>query len=344
MDTINPVVSVIIPVFNRAQLVVEALHSLAAQTFKDWEAIVVDDGSTDGSGEAVSRFAANDPRVGLIRRTRPPKGGNTCRNLGLATARTDWIIFLDSDDLLAPHCLQQRIAVMRENPSADLVVFQGAIFNHTPGDTSQIWNILSREPDLHRFLRGDSVWQTAGPIWKKSALQKVGGWDEEMFCWQDVDLHVRALSGGLACVKRFNLPPDYFFRWHTGPSLSQGRSHTREHIAGFMKFCAKVAVKPGATGTPGETAAVRLVFARMIFLALDNMFIDLAQQGIRLAQKHGIISPSAKIIWPMVCASYRLRTRGLRGFAWLGERMFTPYLPPPDTLFTTQPSKTSPPS
>jgi hypothetical protein len=120
-------------------------------------------------------------------------------------------------------------------------------------------------------------------------------------------------------------------------SLSQRRCQTPEHIAGLLKYCAKLAVTPGTHGTPGETEAVRQVFARMIFLALDNMHVDLAEQGIRLAIEKGVVSPSARIIWPVVGASYRMRTKGIRGLAWVGERMFTPYLPPPDKLFNPPP-------
>jgi len=336
-EPIQPVVSIIIPVFNREGLIVETLDSLTHQTFDDWEAIVVDDGSTDGTTAAVSRRAALDPRVRLLQRGRAPKGANTCRNLGLAAARSELVIFLDSDDLLAPGSLQQRVAVMRQNPRLDYAVFQGSVFHQRPGDTDQVWNLPGEEPDLPRFLRGDSVWQTAGPVWKKSALQALGNWDETLTCWQDVDLHVRALVKGLAYVRRFDLPPDYLYRWHPGQSVSQGRSRDCGHVAGLLKLCAKLAVSPGPNRTAAERAGLQFIFAQLIFLALDNKLLEVGRDAIRLAQAHGITPPSAKLVWPLALTSYQVRARGVRGFAWLGEHLLLPYLPPPYTFFSKPP-------
>jgi hypothetical protein len=339
-STIKPSVSIVIPVFNRADLIVENLDSLIRQTFPEWEALVVDDGSTDATCDVINRLAAADPRIRLIRRDRAPKGANTCRNIGLAAARADLVIFLDSDDLLAPGCLQQRTKVMRENPGLPFAIFQGTAFFHTPGDTDQIWNQPGPGSDLDHFLRGNSVWQTAGPIWSKTILQELGGFDEDLGCWQDVDLHIRALSRGLGFRKFLNLPPDYFYRRHFGDTLSQGAKRSRENVAGLLKLCDKLAIIPALNRTAGEKTGVRFMFARQIFLALDNQFLDLALEGIRLAQRNGIMSPTARIAWRAAFACYRLRARGFRGFAWLGERLCQPYLPPRDTLFSPLSPKT----
>jgi len=130
-----------------------------------------------------------------------------------------------------------------------------------------------------------------------------------------------------------NLPPDYYYRRHFGATLSQGIKRSRENVAGLLKLCAKLAIIPGLNRTDGEKTGVRFMFARQIFLALDNQFLDLALEGMQLAQHNGIMSPTARIAWRAAFACYRLRVRGFRGFAWLGERLFRPYLPPPDTLF-----------
>jgi hypothetical protein len=339
-STTKPLVSIVVPVFNRANLIVETLDSLTRQTFPDWEALVVDDGSTDATCDVVSQQAALNPRIRLVRRDRPPKGANTCRNIGLAASRAELVIFLDSDDLLAPGCLQQRITVMQENPGLPFAVFQGTTFFQTPGDTDQIWNQPGLGSDLDHFLRGNSAWQTAGPIWTKNILQELGGFDEDLGCWQDVDLHIRALSRRLAFRKFLDLPPDYFYRRHFGATLSQGIKRSRENVAVLLKLCNKLTQIPGLNRNDGEINGVRFMFARQIFLALDNQFLDLALEGIRLAQQNGIMSPTARIIWRAAFACYQLRARGLRGFAWLGERLFQPYLPPPDTLFS--PSTRSP--
>src|SRR5918993_3885046 len=95
----NPSVSVIIPVYNRVNLVRETLQSVIDQTYADWEAIVVDDGSTDGSYELVIKFAELDHRIKSFRRDRQPKGAPVCRNIGVTKSVGQFLIFLDSDDL-----------------------------------------------------------------------------------------------------------------------------------------------------------------------------------------------------------------------------------------------------
>ena len=102
-------ITIIIPLFNRASLIQETLHSIQAQTSKEWQCIVVDDGSTDNSCQVVSDFAKNDTRIKLVERDRTTKGANTCRNIGLDIASTEWLMFFDSDDLMLPWCIEKRI-------------------------------------------------------------------------------------------------------------------------------------------------------------------------------------------------------------------------------------------
>lgn len=323
----QPVVSIIIPAFNRANLVGETLESVRRQTFADWEAVVVDDGSTDGTKEAVARRAASEPRIRILSRERQPKGAAACRNIGLAAARGEFVIFLDSDDLIEPGCLQRRTAAMLENPAVDVAVFQGVIFKNIPGDTDIVWNDLDVEPDLCRFLRGDSVWQTTGPVWRKSSLQALGGFDEQLACWQDMEMHIRAMLAGLNYLKRFDLPPDYFYRRHGGASISQQGIVSRDAVASILKICAKTADKLAASGDAGEKAALRFMFARLVFHALENRCLDLAGQGIELAARSHLIDFPTKIIWRTARLCYKARALGIRGFARLGNSLMRPYQP-----------------
>ena len=112
-------VSIVTPCFNVRRYVGAAVESLLAQTHARWEAIVVDDGSTDGTAEIVSAFA--DPRVRLIRQ--PNKGVSAARNCGIKAAHGDAILFLDADDWLAPDALARLVAVL-DRP--DIVAAYGA--------------------------------------------------------------------------------------------------------------------------------------------------------------------------------------------------------------------------
>lgn len=215
-----PLVSIVIPTRNRRELLAQTLASVRAQTCERWEAIVVDDGSTDHTAALVQSESKADPRIRLCQqmscdrgavlfpRENGPlphgrgsfstgSGANLCRNLGAAAARGEYIIFLDSDDLLMPTCLADRLAIIRGRPDLDAAVFSSVIFRNRPGDTPLLYNEPTGEDPLTRFLRLDVPWQTAGPIWRRSALQKIGRWDESLPSWQDWEFHIRALARGV---------------------------------------------------------------------------------------------------------------------------------------------------
>lgn len=322
----RPAVSIIIPSFNRAELIAETLDSVRRQTFADWETTVVDDGSSGATLKILSHYRA-EPRIRILSRNREPKGAATCRNIGLAAARADYVIFLDSDDMLAPDCLKRRAQVVSENSNADFVVFQGLIFKTKPGDTDFVWNVTNGETDLCRFLRGDTLWQTTGPIWKKSALQQLGGFDEQLSSWQDADLHVRALLAKLNYFVRFDLEPDYFYRRHALPSISQNGSNSRGAIASTLRFCSKAAGALGTAADSDQKAGLRFMFARQVQRALFNRCFDLAGEGIKNAGQHRLLGLREKFSWHAACACHRLRARGICGFARLGNYLMDSYQP-----------------
>ena len=100
----NPVVAVITPTKNRLKLLCETMDSVQQQSFDAWEHIVVDDGTC----QEVSR-SASDSRIRYMRRTGDKSGANVCRNIGIAESSAEFIVFLDSDDLLRPQCLKDRV-------------------------------------------------------------------------------------------------------------------------------------------------------------------------------------------------------------------------------------------
>src|SRR5690349_15888802 len=106
----KPLVSVIIPLYNKAPYLRRALESIASQTFADFEAIVVDDGSTDGSERIAAEFA--DPRFRVLRQ--PNRGPGSARNLGIAEARGELLAFLDADDEWLPDFLETTTSLLEK--------------------------------------------------------------------------------------------------------------------------------------------------------------------------------------------------------------------------------------
>lgn len=165
-----PLVSVIIPVFNREHLIAESLESVKAQSFENWECIVVDDGSTDNTEKIVRRFTENDSRFRFYRRYADRlKGANSCRNIGFEKAKGKYIKFLDSDDLLTPDCLEKQVKILEINSKVQVCFSYGRYFNSQTVELEELW---SRNVEYHDYLLGHITnqirWQTADPLWRKS--------------------------------------------------------------------------------------------------------------------------------------------------------------------------------
>ena len=109
----EPLISVIIPVYNAGALLCQSLDSLLEQTFRDWEAICVDDGSIDGSGDKLDEYAARDSRIKVVHQ---PNGGvSSARNCGLEHASAPYVTMLDADDYFVPSALEQLYSCMQEH-------------------------------------------------------------------------------------------------------------------------------------------------------------------------------------------------------------------------------------
>jgi len=193
MKNDTPIVSIIIPLYNKERYIQETLESVSAQEFPHWEVIIVDDGSTDNSLNIVKDLLLDESRFRLIERQSEVRGGSVCRNIGLKKARGKYIIFLDADDLLLPHALKQRVDKLTDNPEIDFAIYPVGHFDKKIGDTTYVKYIQPKEDHLLQFLSYQIPWHTTSPIWKRAFLMKLKGFDESFKRLQDVELHTRAL-------------------------------------------------------------------------------------------------------------------------------------------------------
>lgn len=198
----NPSVSVVVPTFNRANTVSRTLDSLHAQTSDAWEVILIDDGSTDSTQEVLEQ-AADGVRVRWAPRDADRrKGANACRNQGAALARGNYLIFLDSDDVLTPACIEQRVAACQEAPGHALWVFDSEVRKRGKA------TVFNRDPEqrteanyLAMFLTDAIPWLIMSPLWERDAFLKLGGFDEGIQRHQDAELHIHALAAGLKVAR-----------------------------------------------------------------------------------------------------------------------------------------------
>ncbi len=201
-------VSIITPSFNRSDLIDETAKSIFNQTYDNWEWVIVDDGSTDASWDIIEKYAKQDKRVKIKQRDRLPKGACTCRNIGVELGTGEFLIFLDTDDIIEPFCLENRVKAMQENPELDFAIFPSLMFETMPNDLQLWWNVDKPVSELKRQFYQDAICQGTGILITKTAFVKVGLWDEELTLWQDIDLFFRLYIQQYRYKKFFTLPPD----------------------------------------------------------------------------------------------------------------------------------------
>lgn len=228
MQESKPLVSIIVPIYSRAVLIRETLQSIQAQSYQNWEAIIIDDGSTDGSYEVVEKCCKSESRIKLYKRQREPQGAPTCRNIGIEKSTGEFIIFLDSDDRMADNCIERRVSYFNKYPDEDFLVFQSVLFENKVHDRNICWNIDSKENDLDRFLRIDALWPICGPIYKRKTITDVDGFREGLPFYQDYDLHLRLLLLKCKYRKFLNTEPDCFIRYHFNNSVSNSIPFTSD--------------------------------------------------------------------------------------------------------------------
>ena len=145
----NPIASVVIPCFNVEKYLEAALESVLAQTFADFEVIAVDDGSTDGTGAMLKRFAGRDSRILVV--TQSNCGVSSARNRGIDAARGKYVFFVDPDDFAHPEMLERGISEM-ENSNSDMCIFA---YRRRIGDAEE-WNVMSLKGD-YRYRSNDDI-------------------------------------------------------------------------------------------------------------------------------------------------------------------------------------------
>ena len=186
---ISGLVSIIIPVFNREKLIVETLNSIQNQSYTNWECIIVDDGSTDSTENCIQTFVEKDKRFAYYHRPITYiKGANSCRNYGFEVSSGEFINWFDSDDVMLPDCLEQRIKAF--TPTLDFVIASGYYWN--PSDDTQF--ILKVEPTDQLYVEF-AQWRikiiTNSVLFRKAFLENKPLFNPEMKRGQEAEFFAR---------------------------------------------------------------------------------------------------------------------------------------------------------
>ncbi|TYB76997.1 glycosyltransferase family 2 protein [Bizionia myxarmorum] len=168
----QPLVSIIIPTFNRAHLIGGTLDSVLAQTYTNWECIVVDDGSTDGTEALLEAYIANDNRFQFHKRPDTHlHGGNGARNYGFEVSKGEFIQWFDSDDLMVPEKIEIKVKTILDY-NVDFVISQTQYFNREKGG-EYTYNFKAEEVSFISYVTTYISWFTPDLFIKKSFAEKV---------------------------------------------------------------------------------------------------------------------------------------------------------------------------
>ena len=271
----EPLVSIIVPAWNCARWITATLESVYAQTYRNWEIILVDDGSTDDTRSILDRH------MGRIRYHYQENGGTAAaRNAGLGKARGELIAFLDNDDLWLPRKLELQVNALHAAPECGLVFTDGRVFTD---DGRRLHSVLSRQLDtwvarcmtadgltakgwlFRELLLASEIASASSVLLSKQCIESVGGFDEKIWLADDYDLWLRiALRRPVILVRKCL----YLWRWRD--DSQSGRIADRQYR---WKKAAIAVVEKHLPDAPSDIrAAVKLNLSTMYWLCARELF------------------------------------------------------------------------
>lgn len=235
----EPTFSVIMPAHNRARMICDAIASVLAQTRSDFELLVIDDGSTDGTADLVRQFTS-DERVRVLQRNER-SGPGAARNAGIARARAPYVCMLDSDDLWLPRYLETVGPVLEQNPDAGLACTGYWVLDEPPGRIrrSAMWKLpatfLDAEAFLQRLAHLNFVVNSTVTL-RRSVLNAVGGCNPDLPAAIDFDLWLRVAAAGWGAV--CSADPLTVYRVHRNSLQFNPSNESRVWLAGRTVYLA----------------------------------------------------------------------------------------------------------
>lgn len=207
MEKSQPIISVIVPCYNQARYLADALGSILAQTYPYWECIIVDDGSTDNTKDVAQEWVTKDNRFKYLKKD---NGGlSSARNAGLKVAIGDYIQLLDADDILEKNKISHQIEYLN-NSDKKIDVFVSGYRYFQDSDGSRELLIFDRDnllpevvinkddkKDLVKLFARKNPMVVSAPLYHCSVFQRIGNFDEDLGANEDWDFHFRCAANGI---------------------------------------------------------------------------------------------------------------------------------------------------
>ena len=229
----NTFFSVVIPLYNKVGFIKNSLESVLKQTHQDFEVIIVNDGSTDGSKKVVETF--KDPRIQVLHQNN--KGASAARNSGIEKAKNKWIALIDADDYWYPNHLEELNKMISMYPKANVICNNYEVLLNNKHLKQPTYSL--NEPFKAQYIQDyfeasqiDALGWTSALGFTKKIFSDVGGFDEQIRSGQDTDLMIRL---GLSSIIAFNPEVTACYITETENNLAKSKSIS-DRIKIFKKY------------------------------------------------------------------------------------------------------------
>lgn len=302
----TPTVSVVIPTYNREHLLSRSLDSVLAQTFTDFEVLVVDDGSTDGTAVLMAEYEARDGRIRYLSQPRNA-GVSAARNRGLREARGDFIAFLDSDDEWFPTKLERQITRFKALPGKVGLLY-GGVENLGPDKERMVATPTHRGRLYPVLLKQNVIHGTSGVMLRRAAVRRAGFFDEVIPAIEDWDYWLRV-------TEHFEVDfvPEPLIRYHDPEGVERKSLDTRDNMEARAYLYDKYSTNMRRAGV----AHLFLLESARRYLAAPKRD---ARRALQLTLRAALVQPLAYEVYPVLFRAL-LPPRGYQGLRIVRRRL-----------------------
>ena len=221
-----PRLSIVVSVYNGAEYLEQMIDSILAQTFTEYELIIVDDGSTDATPAILERYAAKDTRIRIIQQEN--QGTPVALNHGIAAAQTDIIVRMDADDRMLPYRLEKQLAYFEAHPEATVISCLAYYINDQNKIIGKNYTDLYTIEDCKRYIREDKIifCLHPGAMFRKSPIMEIGGYRSQLRYAQDMDLWNRLGDHGYYTI----VMPEILVEYRIHPKASMNKAVQRSDM------------------------------------------------------------------------------------------------------------------
>lgn len=276
MSATETLLTIVVPVFNREHLVRPTLDSIAAQTLRPLRIILVDNNSTDGTLETLRQWKreVETPTFAVDILSETTQGAAAARECGLRQVTTEYTMFFDSDDLMAPVHAALAVDAFRRNPDVDLIGWDVSVGNASGRFVGKVMRFYDTDVQWHNIMHGSLATQRYAA--RTSLFRHAGGWNPEVRGWDDIELGLRILSGNPKILKLTG-EPTVIWRAHKDSISRQdfaSQSDVWEHALEVMRAEShprlrryvglKGAILAGDYAKEGESAKASAQMSRLL--------------------------------------------------------------------------------